>query len=289
MTSRTLLLVAVVNLLTLNAYAEQYLVGSYELYEQANYQPAGFCDVGVEMVLDYAATQGKVVFLKNFVNGICDLAVSPAQRFYLLTEKPKVGKMDPLIYQGQRQTKTGAVTIEIQIRSPQPPSGSLKNSPTIALQVTETQQTPAQKTNLVLYTPAPVKAQYLKLPHSFETCLPVQYLLSDKSSDGTLKNLTEMKAKTQLILDCTYQKGTVAFLQDLVASNGGHKKVFSHERFYPVTLKRSTETMIYHGRRFLPHGLATIEIQRQIKKKSVPERVKIIETVANQTRISKNF
>ena len=234
---RTFLLIAVVNLLAINAYAEQYLVGSYELYDQANYQPTGFCDVGVEMVLDYAATKGRIVFLKNFVNGICDLAISPAQRFYSLTQK-LVGKTDTIIYQGQRQTKTGAVTIEIQIHPSQPLTGSLDNSPTISLQVTETQQTPT--TSLVLYTPTSVKAQYLKLPHSFETCSPGRYLLFDEGYDQSQKNLT--KPKIQLILDCTHQKGTMAFLQDLVAGNGDNKDIFSFERFYQVSLKNNEQT-----------------------------------------------
>jgi hypothetical protein len=285
---KTFFLIAVVNLLTFNAYAEQYLVGSYELYDQSNYQPTGFCDVGVEVVLDYAATKEKIVFLKNFVNGICDLAVSPAQRFYSLTPKPVMGKTDTLIYQGQRQTKTGVVTIEIQIRSHQAATGLAKNSPAISLQVTEVQQT--QKKTLVLYTPASVKAQYLKLPHSFETCSPGQYLLFDEGNDQVEKNSTEPKAKTQLILDCSYQKGTVAFLQDSLIGNGDNKAIFPSERFYQVSLKNNTkETMTYHGKQFFRFGLATIEIQRQIEKKSALERVKVIETIANQIRISKNF
>jgi hypothetical protein len=289
---KTFFLIAVVNLLTFNAYAEQYLVGSYELYDQSNYQPTGFCDVGVEVVLDYAATKGKIVFLKNFVNGICDLAVSPAQRFYSLTPKPVMGKTDTSIYQGQRQTKTGVVTIEIQIRSHQPSTGSLKNSPAISLQVTEIQQTPTQKKTLVLYTPTLVKAQYLKLPHSFKTCSPGQYLLFDESNDQVEKNSTELKAKTQLILDCSYQKGTVAFLQqDSVTGNSDNKAIFPSERFYQVSLKNNNakEMITYHGKQFFQFGLATIEIQRQIEKKSALERVRVIETIANQTRMSKNF
>lgn len=42
------------------------------------------CSIGVRLVIDRAELSGNVAFLSNFVNGLCEIAVEPNERHYIL-------------------------------------------------------------------------------------------------------------------------------------------------------------------------------------------------------------
>lgn len=106
------LIILLFGLLTVNVCGEEYLSSTYILYQKADYQPTGKCDIGLELVLDHTALKGQMAFLKNLVQGRCMIQIFPEERCYILEKLPEANGMTT--YRGQRQTDQGVVTIEVQ-------------------------------------------------------------------------------------------------------------------------------------------------------------------------------
>lgn len=98
--------------LTAPTFATGFKTGSFELYAQQGYKPTGSCDIGSKLVLDQAVIKGNLVFLTDFVAGVCDLYVAPNQRYYEISSVTNDG-CGSEIYKGWRDGNGGPYEVEV--------------------------------------------------------------------------------------------------------------------------------------------------------------------------------
>jgi len=97
-------------LFAVTTFAEDYKTGRFALWSKPNHKPTG-CDIGTALTLDKAEITGEVAFLQEFVDGFCEIAVFPNNRYYEL----KLTDTDcgSNIYTGERISGAGVDRIRI--------------------------------------------------------------------------------------------------------------------------------------------------------------------------------
>lgn len=88
-----------------------YVPTKFMTFSSPHYEPQGFCDIGSIVTLDRSELMGSVVFLTDFLDGMCEVYIPNNERYYLLIEKElDCGSKK---YIGHRNTIAGEYVIEI--------------------------------------------------------------------------------------------------------------------------------------------------------------------------------
>ena len=93
--------------------AFDYKAGTFNLYNEAGFEPGTGCDVGTSLTLDKGEVIGKIAVLTNFVDGECELYVAPNKRSYMNLKEDDYG-CGSKVYTGSRLTEDFA-KVEVEI------------------------------------------------------------------------------------------------------------------------------------------------------------------------------
>ena len=106
------ILIVLSTVFSLNAFATEFSVGNFEMYNQPFHRESG-CDIGSNLILDKTILKGDIVLMSNFVKGLCEIYVMKNQIYFDVISVESAGCGSKLIKAHRDSLNEGRVSLEI--------------------------------------------------------------------------------------------------------------------------------------------------------------------------------